>query len=247
MSHLLAVLVLLQQDPTDVLRRAEQLIEARETAGNLERAITLLGSKSTTDPSLPLLIALAKAQALLVDTYDLGNAVENQKHKEHREAGKLAANQALAIDPQSGPAHYWLGVLLLFSSDGEQSYSVLKRAVKELEKADKQSPEVDDAGPARMLGRVYQQTPGWPLLGSTSKSIEYLERACKEAPENPRNKLWLGLSYELAGKTKQAREQLELVAASKTHPGREHEEDALKAEAAEHLKGLAAETGPHRR
>src|SRR5882672_3304681 len=134
MSKILAVLVLLQQTPSEVLTKAEQLIEARETAGNLEQAIALLSSHaSDPDPSLPLLIQLARAQALLVDTYDLGKRAESRKHKEHREAGRLAATQALAIDPQSGEAHYWLGVLLLYSSDGEQSYAVLKQAVKELE------------------------------------------------------------------------------------------------------------------
>lgn len=241
MSQILAVLFFLQQTPSEDLKKAEQLIETRETAGNLEQAITLLSShRSDPDPSLPLLIVLAKAQALLVDTYDLRNAAEKKKHKEHRDAGKLAAAQALAIDPQSGAAHYWFGLLLLYSSDGEQSYSGLQHAVKELEIADKQSPAVDDAGPARMLGRVYQQTPGWPFLGSTSKSIEYLERACKDAPDNLRNSLWLGLSYQSAGKTKRAREQLESVIALKTHPGHEKEEEALKKEATEHLKALGS-------
>ena len=99
---------------------------------------------------------------------------------------------------------------------------------------------IDDAGPARMLGRIYQQTPGWPLLGSSSKSIEYLERARKMAPDNLRNSLWLGLSYESAGKVKRAKELLAFVIASKNHSGRELEEEALKREAAEHLKGLGS-------
>jgi len=249
MNSLPAVLLLLMQatpeeapkTPSEALKKAEPLIEARETPGNLEQAIALLSRhESDPDPSLPLLIDLARAQALLVDTYDLGKAGERQKHQEHRDAGKLAARRALAIDPQSGEAHYWLGLLLLYSADGEQSYSLLKQAVRELEIADKRSPALDDGGPARMLGRVYQQTPGWPLLGSTSKSIEYLERASKEAPDNLRNRLWLGLSYEAAGKIKRAKAQLEGVIESKMHPGREHEEEALKKEASEHLKGLGS-------
>lgn len=241
MSKIVAALVLLTQSTSEDLKKAEQLIQARETPGNLEQAITLLSAhESDPDPSLPLLIDLTQAQALLVDTYDLGKTAERQKHKEHREAGKLTAARALAIDPESGPAHYWLGLLLLYSSDGEQSYSLLKQAVKELEIADKRSPGVDDAGPARMLGRVYQQTPGWPFLGSTSKSIEYLERARKDAPDNLRNSLWLGLSYESAGKGKRAKEQLAFVVDSKTHAGRQHEEEALKREASEHLKRLSS-------
>jgi len=249
MSTLLAALLLLLQAspdekskaPSEVLKEAEQLIEARETAVSLEQAIALLSTPaSDPDPTLPRLIDLAEAQALLVDTYDLGKPGEQQKHKEHREAGKLAATQALAINPHSGPAHYWLGVLLLYSSDGEQSYSVLKQAVKELEIADMRSPGIDEAGPARMLGRIYQQTPGWPLLGSTAKSIEYLEKARKEAPDNLRNGLWLGLSYESAGKTARAKEQLSFVIASKVHAGHEQEEEALKKEASEHLKGLGS-------
>src|SRR5438045_3117056 len=130
MSRILDVLILLLQvlpgdrpkTPSEVLKKAEQLIEARETPGNLEQAIELLSSHaSDPEPQLALLIDLAEAQALLVDTYDLGKAAERQKHKEHREAGKVAATRALAIDPESGPAHYWLGLLLLYSSDAEQS------------------------------------------------------------------------------------------------------------------------------
>jgi len=242
MDSLFPVLLLLQQAPSeehaDVLRNAERLIDARETAGNLEQAIDLL-NRHRSEPSLPLLVTLARAEALLVDTYDLGKTADKKKHKAHREAGKTAAAQALAIDPQSGAGHYWLGLLLLYSSDGEQSYSVLKQALKELEIADKHSPGIDDAGPARNLGRIYQQTPGSPFLGSISKSIEYLERACKEAPDNPRNSLWLGLSYESAGKAQLARERLAKVIALKSQPGRELEEGALKKEATEHLKKLA--------
>ncbi|HZE97572.1 MAG TPA: hypothetical protein VE981_11140 [Planctomycetota bacterium] len=226
-------------DRDAILRKAEELIEARETPGALEQAIVLLnGLFSDPGPGLPLLIDLARAHALLVDTYDLGKQAEKPRHKEHREAGKIAATRALSIDPQSGPAHYWNGILLLYSSDGEQSYAVLKQSVKELEIADRLSPDYDGAGPARMLGRIYQQTPGWPLLGSNPKAIEYLERARKSAPDNLRNGLWLGLSYETVGKTKPAREQLTFVLASKPHAGHELEEAALKKEAADHLKHL---------
>lgn len=245
MTPLFVIFALLPQTSsevnTEVLRKAEELIEARETPGNLEQAVALLVPHRTDpDPGLPLLITLAKAQALLVDTFDLGKPGDRQKHQDHREAGKVAARQALAIDPQSGPARYWLGLLLLYSADGEQSYDLLKQAMKQLEIADRTSPDVDDAGPARMIGRIYQQTPGWPLLGSTSKSIRYLERACAAAPDSLRNNLWLGLSYEAAGKTKGARERLTRVVESKPRAGHAHEEETLKKEAADHLKRLGS-------
>lgn len=222
-----------QADPVE---QAEKLLETREAPGALDRAIDLL----STQQSERALITLAKARALLVDTLDLNKPGEAAPHKKHREAGKAAALQALSMNPQSGPAHYWLGLLLLFCSDGEQSYGLLHRALKELEAADRLSPDVDEAGPARMLGRIYQQTPGWPFLGSTSKSIEYLERAHTAAPDNLKNQLWLGLSYEMAGRTRRAKEQFLSVQDAKGHPDRALEEAALKREAATHLKSLGS-------
>jgi len=226
-------------DPAAVLKTAERLIEGRESSGSLEEAITLLNAH-VADPgqAVPMLVHLAEAHGRLVDTYDLEKADEKPKHKEHREAGRKAARQATELDPNNGPAHYWYGFILLFCADGEQSYSLLKQARRELELADRLSPDCDGAGPARMLGRIYQETPGWPFLGSTPKAIEYFERAQKSAPDHLKNHLWLGLTYEAAGKKSAAREQLEQVVASTLHPGHEKEEGAMKSEAEAHLKGL---------
>ena len=226
-------------DPVAVLKTAERLIEGRESTGSLQEAITLLNAH-VADPgqAVPMLVHLAEAHARLVDTLDLEKKEDKPKHKEHREAGRKAARQATELDPNNGPAHYWYGVILLFCADGEQSYSLLKEALRELELADRLSPDLDGAGPARMLGRIYQETPGWPFLGSTPKAIEYFERANKAAPDHLKNHLWLGLTYEAAGKKSAAREQLELVVASTPHPGHEKEEEAMKTEAEAHLKVL---------
>jgi len=226
-------------DPATVLKKAELLIERRESPGSLEEAITLLNAH-VADPgqALQMLVHLAEAHGRLVDTFDLAKAAEKPKHQEHREAGRRAARMATELDPKNGPAHYWYGVILLFCADGEQSYSLLKQALRELESADRLSPDVDGAGPARMLGRIYQETPGWPFLGSTRKAIEYFERAQRSAPAHLRNHLWLGLAYEAAGRKGAAQEQLELVVASTPHAGHEKEEQAMKSESEAHLKVL---------
>lgn len=226
-------------DPAIVLKKAELLIERRESSGSLQEAIALLGAH-VSDPGqeVPMLVHLAEAHARLVDTLDLEKADEKPKHKEHREAGRKEARRAVELDPKNGPAHYWYGFILLFCADGEQSYGLLKQALGEMELADRLSPDVDGAGPARMLGRIYQETPGWPFLGSNRKAIEYFERAQKLAPAHLRNHLWLGLAYEYAGKKSAAREQLERVVASSPHPGHEKEEEAMRTEAETHLKAL---------
>jgi len=48
----------------------------------------------------------------------------------------------------------------------------------------------DYAGPARTLGELYFQAPGWPLsVGSKHKAREWFERAAALAPEHPENLL----------------------------------------------------------
>lgn len=89
-------------------------------------------------------------------------------------------------NPQSGLAHYLLAYLVAKEAQfaplrGLDLVPVIKQ---EALLAAKLSPEVDFAGPDRMLGELYLKAPSPPLsIGNLGTALEYYEKAVKEAPD----------------------------------------------------------------
>ena len=106
--------------------------------------------------------------------------------------GIAACRQLLARQPKSAPGHYYLGMNLGQLARTE-IFGALK-LVKEMEREFKTAADLDEhfdyAGPARCLGLLYRDAPGWPIsIGSRRKAREWLERAAKLAPDYPENHL----------------------------------------------------------
>jgi hypothetical protein len=60
------------------------------------------------------------------------------------------------------------------------------------ERARSLNENLDFAAPDRLLGMLYQQTPGWPTsIGNRSKARHHLTRAVELAPDFPDNRLAL--------------------------------------------------------
>jgi tetratricopeptide (TPR) repeat protein len=229
--------------PPAVLVEARRILDAREEEDDaLEHAVAFLHHyrRLRLHRSAELDTLLAEAHARIVDALDLADADDAARHRRHRESGMAAARDALRLAPDLGPAHYWLGRLLLCAADAERSYGRLKKAIPELEEAVRLSPDCDGAGPACYLGRIYQETPGWPMLGSTATAIAWYEKAVARAPDEIRNRLWLGEAYAAARKPDKARAAWERVLAAPDRPGREEEDGTLKEQAEERMEKLKA-------
>lgn len=100
-------------------------------------------------------------------------------------------------ETNSGPAHYYLainlGQLAQAKAPSLTSYRLVHEVEREFKKAAELDVKFDHAGPARTLGLLYYQAPGWPLsVGSKSKAREWLTRAAELAPNYPGNQLNLG-------------------------------------------------------
>ena len=113
----------------------------------------------------------------------------------YAEAGQKVIKTYLEKNPKSGIGHYLYAYLVgkqaQFSPlNGLDLVHVLEQ---EALLALSLSPEVDSAGPDRMLGELYLKAPSAPFsLGSIDKSLKYFEEAVKIAPDFYLNHLGYG-------------------------------------------------------
>jgi len=126
-------------------------------------------------------------------------ATNNAGRAELASQGIAACRQSLARESNSAPAHYYLAIELGQLADTKRNLAAYKM-VRELEREFKTAYDLDEhfdyAGPARCLGLLYRDAPGWPVsIGSRHKAREWLEHAVELAPDYPENHLNLAESY----------------------------------------------------
>ena len=106
--------------------------------------------------------------------------------------GIAAGRQLIAQQPNSAPGHYYLGMNLgqLARTEILGALKLVREMEREFKTDDDLDERFDYAGPARCLGLLYRDAPGWPTsIGSRRKAREWLERAAKLAPDYPENHL----------------------------------------------------------
>lgn len=109
-------------------------------------------------------------------------------------AGVAACREWAERKPQSAGAHYYLAIDYGELAEAEAPSLAAYRLVHEIEREFKTAADLDVAydfaGPARCLGLLYRDAPGWPLsIGSRHKAHEWLDRAAAVAPDYPENQL----------------------------------------------------------
>jgi len=125
-------------------------------------------------------------------------------HKDTAEEAKYAqegidaTRAAVALAPNSAPAHYYLGMDMGQLADTKRNLSAF-RMVKDMERefsaARALDKHFDFAGPSRNLGLLYRDAPTIISIGSRSKARQYLEESVELAPEFLENQLNLIESY----------------------------------------------------
>ena len=127
------------------------------------------------------------------------------------EEGIAAARIAVALEPESAAAHYYLG-LNLGQLARTKSLGAL-RLLDDMERAWKMSiqldPTFDYAGAHRSLGMLYRDAPGWPAsIGDRSKARQHLEKSVALFPDYPDNRLSLLEAYLEWGQRKTVAAQI---------------------------------------
>ena len=125
-------------------------------------------------------------------------ATNDTEHASIARQGITACRQLIVHEPESAPAHYYLAMNLgqLARTETVGALKIVREMEREFKTADGLDEHFDFAGPARGLGLLYRDAPGWPVsIGSRHKARQWLERAAKLAPDYPENHLNLVESY----------------------------------------------------
>ncbi|MDE3100547.1 MAG: hypothetical protein KGJ88_13845 [Verrucomicrobiota bacterium] len=145
--------------------------------------------------------------------FDLAGFATNKTERAAvAQEGIDACRAFLARDSHSAPAHYYLGLDLGQLARTKRLGAL--RLVREMEGQFKTAFALDGsfdfAGPARSLGLLYRDAPGWPLsIGSRRKARQWLEIAATLAPDYPGNLLNLVESFLKWSDRGDARKELE--------------------------------------
>lgn len=153
-------------------------------------------------------------------SYDWADYATNSEQRAAvAQAGITACRQALARDPQSATAHYYLAMDYGELAEAEEPSLAAYKLIREIESEFKLAADLDErldfAGPARGLGLLYRDAPGWPVsIGSRRKAREYLDHAAALAPNYPENQLNLvetHVRWHQPGEAEQAWQKLAAI------------------------------------
>jgi tetratricopeptide (TPR) repeat protein len=143
--------------------------------------------------------------------FDLAEFATNSTERAQlAERGINACRQAAAIDTNSAPAHYYLGLNFgqLARTKSMGALKLVTQMEGEFTIAGELDRPFDFGGPDRSLGLLYRDAPTIVSIGSRSKAKKHLRRAVELAPEFPENRLDLIETYLKWGDRNEARREL---------------------------------------
>ena len=191
-------------DAETLLADAERLLQQPDAPSMRAAAGSFLRAAAEGAGGSDALIGAVRAQVWLAD------------HEEEAAARESAATSAVnaaqwcgRVEPASAACDYWLAVSLGLQARERRSTALdaLPRIVELLERAAAAKPEIDEAGPHRVLALVLLRAPGWPSgPGDPERGLEEARRAVALRPDHPPNQLCLGEALEDAGEMEAGRE-----------------------------------------
>lgn len=145
-------------------------------------ALTLFGG---------VVMDMAAAHATPRESFVAGRAAKkSDARKAHFQQGIDKAKLLLTKDSNSSEGLFWLAVNMgaeALERGKMSALPVVPKMERLLLKLDGLDPKYEEAGAARVLGRLYHQAPAVISVGSSDKARKYLERALSLAPTHPGN------------------------------------------------------------
>ena len=123
-------------------------------------------------------------------------STNNAQRAEIARVGIEACKRLITRKPEAVAGQYYLAMNLGKLAQAEAPSLTAYRMVYEVEaafiNATRLDVHYDHGGPARNLGQLYYQAPGWPLsVGNKRKARQWLEMAVSLEPGYPENQLKL--------------------------------------------------------
>ena len=154
-------------------------------------------------------------------SFTLGELSSRNEKNQYFEKGRHYSETLTQEQPSWPEGHYWLALNmggLAEQGGARRGLKMVTEIVAEMEKALQGNPAYDQAGPHRVLGRIYFECPQWPLsVGNLPESLSHLQAAVAIAPENSTNHLFLAETLFKVGKKQEAHQELEEVLKATRH------------------------------
>ena len=154
-------------------------------------------------------------------SYLLGELSSKNEKYQYYENGRRYGETLAQEQPDRAEGHYWLALNLcgLAEMGGpRRGLKLVPQIIEAMEQALRINPAYEQAGPHRVLGRIYSECPSWPLsVGNLDESLKHLSSAVALAPDNSTNHLFLAETLFKLGKKEEAREELKEVLKASRH------------------------------
>lgn len=116
-------------------------------------------------------------------------------HERYVVPGVAHATKAVEAASERVEGHYYLALNMARGVEVTSDVEGLAPVIKVAKQAAKIDPSYDDAGPLRLIGKVYMVAPVWPTsVGDRDEAVEVLKRAVSLAG-TPLNRLFLGQAF----------------------------------------------------
>lgn len=158
------------------------------------------------------------------------------------EKGIEYGKSGIEANEDSLESNFWLAVNYgLYGK--EKGMLEAMRLIDPIETHTQKALEIDESyfygAPLRVLGRFYNQLPGWPLSrGDNKKALNYMLKALKHGPKFYLNHIYIADVYSAIKDKGKAREHLEWVIKAPLSPNHEKEDSRDKEMAKEMLRKL---------
>ncbi|QQS40208.1 MAG: hypothetical protein IPM63_12675 [Acidobacteriota bacterium] len=215
----------------EIYERVRKLIDERELDDeNLDAANGELLDLLDEDPEC------AWAYGLLSEIYYwTGEYADPDERLFYFNEGVEYGEQGVEIDEDCVEANFWLAAN--WGSYGQEK-GIMKSLflVNPIKEAVERVMEHDEShfygGPYRILGRLYNKAPGFPIsIGDNKKAEECLLKAVELGPKFFLNHLFLAELYISTREKAKAREQLEWILETPANKNHEREDEGYKDEA----------------
>lgn len=217
-----------------IYKKVRKLIDERELdEDNMEMAHEELVELTEKDETC------GWAYGLLAEIYYwMGETAEAEDKLFYYDKGVEWGEAGIDADEESLEACFWLAVN--YGSYGNEkgimkSLSLISPIKDLAEKCIAMDETYFYGGPHRVLGRLYNKAPGFPIsIGDNKKATKHLNKALEFGPKFYLNHLFLAELYISDRKKDKAREHLEWILEAELNENHE-EEDAVYKEDAERL------------